>query len=119
MSFMTVDTRGNIIPKTPKAGYMAAHTYLMSTRPHPGDPRLALYQTAMAGIDVMGAAIVDRTGTSEPARSPRRYIEQRRSRSPRQVANTTRNMQGELDARYNAAQPRVNRAREDRTREPR
>src|SRR3954454_12773215 len=51
MSFMTVDTRGNIIPKTPEAGYMAAHTYMMSTRPQPGDPRLALYLTRLKIFD--------------------------------------------------------------------
>jgi hypothetical protein len=33
MSFMLIDTRGNIIPKTPKAGYMAAQAYMMANRP--------------------------------------------------------------------------------------
>src|SRR4051812_12998670 len=113
MSFMTVDTRGNIIPKTPEAGYMEAHTYLMATRPQPGYPRLALYQTAMAGIGVMGAAIVDIIGTSEPARSPRRNTKNRRSRSPRQAATANRNVQGEADARNNAAHARVDWPRED------
>jgi hypothetical protein len=29
MSFISIGTRGHIIPKTPEAGYMATHTYLM------------------------------------------------------------------------------------------
>jgi hypothetical protein len=29
MSFMSIDMRGHIIPKTPMAGYIATHTYLM------------------------------------------------------------------------------------------
>jgi hypothetical protein len=32
MSFMSIDTRGHIIPKMPEAGYMATHPYLMATR---------------------------------------------------------------------------------------
>jgi hypothetical protein len=60
MSFMSIDTRGNIIPKTPEAGYMATHAFLMASRPPQGDPRASLYQMAMAGVGVMGAAIVGR-----------------------------------------------------------
>jgi hypothetical protein len=63
MSFMSIDTRGHIIPKTPETGYMATHAYLMATRPPQGDPRASLYQTAMAGIGVgngLGHGIVCR-----------------------------------------------------------
>ena len=54
---MSVDTRGNITPKTPEAAYMAAHTYMMATKPANDDPRVELYNTAMVGIGIMGAAI--------------------------------------------------------------
>ena len=67
MSFISVDSRGHITPKTPEAAYMTAHTYIMATMPAPGDPRASLYQTAMAGIGIMGAAIASR----ECERSPR------------------------------------------------
>jgi hypothetical protein len=43
MSFMSIDTRGNIIPKTPKVGYMATHAYIMTSKPPQGDPRESLY----------------------------------------------------------------------------
>jgi hypothetical protein len=72
MSFMSIDTRGHIIPKTLEAGYMATHAYLMATRPPQGDPRASLYQMAMAGIRVMGAAIAGREIVQQPANSPRR-----------------------------------------------
>jgi hypothetical protein len=61
MSFMSIDTRGNIIPKTPEAGYMATQAYILASRPPPGDPREALYNMAMAGVGVMGTAFVGKT----------------------------------------------------------
>ena len=69
LSFMSVDSRGNITPKTPEAAYMAAHTYMMATKPQNDDPRAALYNTAMAGIGIMGAAIAG----IEPERTLRRH----------------------------------------------
>ncbi|KAK1682441.1 hypothetical protein QYE76_043289 [Lolium multiflorum] len=39
MSFMSIDTRGHIIPKTPEAGYMATHTFILASKSPPGDPR--------------------------------------------------------------------------------
>ena len=114
MSFMSIDSRGHITPKTPEAAYMATHAYMMATRPPPGDPRASLYQTAMAGIGVMGAAIASREVIQEPARSPRRNSPRQgghrrsrsphRQRSPRQAAAATRNIQREGDARNNTAQ---------------
>jgi hypothetical protein len=56
MSFMSIDTRGNIIPKTPEAGYMATQAFILASRPPPGDPREALYNMAMAGVGAMGTA---------------------------------------------------------------
>jgi hypothetical protein len=88
MTFTSIDSRGHITPKTPEAAYMATHAYMMATRPPPGDPRASLYQTAMADIGVMGAAIAGREVTQEPARSPRQGGHRRsrshhRQRSPR------------------------------------
>jgi hypothetical protein len=60
MSFMSIDTRGNIIPKTPEAGYMATQAFILASRPPPGDPREALYNMAMAGCGAMGAAFAAR-----------------------------------------------------------
>jgi hypothetical protein len=33
MSFMSIDTRGNIIPKTPEVGYMAALAFILACKP--------------------------------------------------------------------------------------
>jgi hypothetical protein len=117
MSFMAIDLRGHLTPKTPEAAYMATHAYLMATRPPQGDPRASLYQTSMAGIGVMGAAIADREVIQQPARYPRRNSP--RQHSPPQGAAGTHNIQREGDARNNAAQAQVNRAREERGREDR
>jgi hypothetical protein len=57
MSFMSIDTRGHIIPKTPEAGCTVTHAFLMASRPPEGDPRSSFYQMAMSGVDVMGATI--------------------------------------------------------------
>jgi hypothetical protein len=53
---MSIDTRGNIIPKTPEAGYMATQAFILASRPPPGDPREALYNMAMAGVGAMGTS---------------------------------------------------------------
>ena len=92
---------------------MAAQTYMMATKPQNDDPRAALYNTAMAGIGIMGAAIAD----IEPERTPRRHNSprqgegaRRRSGSPRAVQNNTRTG----DARNNITQSRMERSREER-----
>jgi hypothetical protein len=63
MSFMSIDTRGDIIPKTPEDGYMAAQAFILVSRPPPKDPREALYNMAMAGVGAMGTAFAS---TSTP-----------------------------------------------------
>jgi hypothetical protein len=70
MSFMSIDTRGNIIPKIPKAGYMATQAFILESRPPPGDPREALYQMAMAGVGAMGTAFAS-SSTPQPESAPR------------------------------------------------
>jgi hypothetical protein len=50
MSFISIDTRENIIPKTPEAGYMATQAFILASKPPAGDPREALYNMAMAGV---------------------------------------------------------------------
>jgi hypothetical protein len=37
-SFLSIDERGNIIPKTPEATLVAAQAYLFTIQPTPGDP---------------------------------------------------------------------------------
>jgi hypothetical protein len=37
-SFLSVDERGNIIPKTPEVALVAAQAYLFTTQPTPEDP---------------------------------------------------------------------------------
>jgi hypothetical protein len=57
MSFMSIDTRGHIIPKTPEAGYLATHAFMLASKPPAGDPREALYNMAMAGVGIMGTSL--------------------------------------------------------------
>jgi hypothetical protein len=102
MSFMSIDTRGNIIPKTPEAGYMATQAFILASRPPPGDPREALYNMAMAGVGAMGTAFA----STPPEGSARQN-------SPRPaVAAAAPERTGE--ARDAETQARVDRARQHR-----
>ena len=56
-SFMTIDSAGNIMPKTPEGALVAATTYLMANPPPSDDPRYGVYRTALAGIGIVGAAL--------------------------------------------------------------
>jgi hypothetical protein len=105
MSFMSIDTRGHIIPKTPEAGYMATHAFILASKPPPGDPREVLYQMAMAGVGVMGTAIAG-SSTPQPESTPRKN-------NPRPTT-ATRDLPREGDARDTTIQARVDRARQER-----
>ena len=43
-SFMTVNTSGNLMAKTPQGALIAATTYLFSNQPPASDPRAALHR---------------------------------------------------------------------------
>ena len=102
MSFMSIDERGNIIPKTPEAGYMATQAYILASRPPPGDPREPLFNMAMAGVGVMGTAFA----TTPPEENPRQN-------SPRPTA-AVQDPPRTSGARDTAVQVRVDRARQER-----
>jgi hypothetical protein len=53
-SFLSVDERGNIIPKTPEAALVAAQAYLFTTHPTPGDPREHMHRAALQGLGLVG-----------------------------------------------------------------
>jgi hypothetical protein len=108
MSFMSIDTRGNIIPKTPEAGYMAPQAFILASRPPAGDPTEPLYQMAMAGVGAMGAAF------ASPSTPQREGAPRRNSPRPTTVA---RDPPREDVARNTEAQDRVDRARENRSRQ--
>jgi hypothetical protein len=86
MSFMSIDTRGNFIPKTPEVGYMATRAFLMASRPPKGDPRASLYQMAMAEVGVMGAPIVGREVAPQPESAPRKNSPRQNCPRPTAVA---------------------------------
>jgi hypothetical protein len=89
-SFLLVDKRGNIMPKTPKAALIAAQAYLYTTQPTPGDPREHMHRAALQGLRLVGSKLTAREeeprcneGNHKP-RSPHRYSSPRhRSRSRR------------------------------------
>jgi hypothetical protein len=64
---MSIDTRGNIIPKTPEVGYMVTRAFILTNRPPPGDPREALYNMALAGVGVMGTTFASTSTPPETA----------------------------------------------------
>jgi hypothetical protein len=89
-SFLSINERGNIIPKTPEAALVAAQAYLYTTQPTPGDPREHMHQTALQGLRLVESKLTAREeelrhheGTHKP-RSPRYHSSPRhRSRSRR------------------------------------
>ncbi|KAK1669748.1 hypothetical protein QYE76_057907 [Lolium multiflorum] len=102
MSFMSIDTRGSIIPKTPEAGYMATQAFILASRPPPGDPREALYNMAMAGVGAMGTTF---------ASTPPEGSARQNSPQPTAVVQDPARKSGARDA---ATQARVDRARQER-----
>jgi hypothetical protein len=93
-SFLSVDEKGNIIPKTPKAALVAAEAYLHTTRPNPGDPREHMHRAALQGWKMVGNKLSAKEeeayrnkGTQKPSSprhhsSPRQRSGSRRSRTP-------------------------------------
>jgi hypothetical protein len=53
-SFLSVDERWNIMPKTPKAALVAAQAYLLTTQPALGDPRESMHKAAIKGLGLIG-----------------------------------------------------------------
>jgi hypothetical protein len=88
LSFMSIDSRGNIQPKMPQAAMVACQTYLMITQPPNDDPRAATHRTALASLNIVGQHLegTPRQEVAPPRRhaSPRQEEAPRRSRSPRQ-----------------------------------
>jgi hypothetical protein len=92
-SFLSVNEQGNIIPKTPEAGLVAAQTYLYTTRLSPGDPREHMHRAAMQGLRMVGNKLIAKDkeayhnkGTHKPRSlrhhsSPQCRSSSRRSRS--------------------------------------
>jgi hypothetical protein len=72
MSFMSIETRGHIITKALEAGYMVTHAFIMASKPPQGDPTEVLYNMAMAGVGVIGAAIAGREVAPQPESAPQR-----------------------------------------------
>jgi hypothetical protein len=105
MYFMSIDTRGNIIPKIPEAGYLAIHAFMLASKPHAGDPREALDNMAMAGVGIMRTAIQG-SSTPQPESVPR----QNNPQPTWAVQDPPR----AGDARDTTIQARVDRARQER-----
>jgi hypothetical protein len=59
-SFLLVDERGNIMPKTPEAALVAAQAYLYTTQPTPGDPREHMNWAELQGLRLVGSKLTAR-----------------------------------------------------------
>jgi hypothetical protein len=53
-SFLSIDEKGNIVPKTPEAALVAAQAYLLTTQPTPGDPCESMHRAAIQGLGSIG-----------------------------------------------------------------
>jgi hypothetical protein len=61
LSFLSVDKRGNIIPKTPEAALVAAQAYLFTSQPTPGDPREHMHRATLQGLGLVGDKLKQET----------------------------------------------------------
>jgi hypothetical protein len=75
-SSLSVDERGNIMPKTPEAALVVAQAYLYTTQPTPRDPREHMHRATLQGLRLVGSKLTAREeepchheGTHKP-RSP-------------------------------------------------
>lgn len=77
-SFMSVDSQGNMMPRTPQVAIIAVTAYLLSNQPPAGDPRSVVHRSFIAGLDLVEAALV-----GEPDKEPKKALATRKSnRSP-------------------------------------
>ena len=54
---MTVDTRGNMVPRTRQAAVTAATIYLLNNQQPAGDPRTAMHRSTITGLGLIEAAL--------------------------------------------------------------
>jgi hypothetical protein len=57
-SFLSVDERGNIRPKTPEAALVAAQAYLFTMQPTPRDPREHMHRAVLQGLGLVGDKLI-------------------------------------------------------------
>ena len=101
---MSFDSAGNIVPKTPETGLVAATAYLMANPPPVDDPRYGIYKAAITGIGVVGAAL-DKQANGQEA-PPRR--------EPATAQQGNPSHQRPASAREVITQKRINRSRDER-----
>jgi hypothetical protein len=53
-SFLLINERRNIVPKTSEAALVAAQAYLLTTQPALGDPQESMLQAAIKGLGLIG-----------------------------------------------------------------
>jgi hypothetical protein len=80
--FLSVDKRGNIVPKTPEAALVVAHACLFTTQPTPRDPKESMHRAALQGLGLVGNKLQRRDDTPYCHISPRHEGGTRKSRSP-------------------------------------
>ena len=127
-SFMTFDTSGNVIPKTPAAAALAVATYLRLTQPPEGDPRAEQHRQAILGMGMIGARLgplhaqppPENTAAAETRGAgtsrQNRDLNPRGEASQREHRSRERNPSGDrdFDARNQITQSRMDKARSSR-----
>jgi hypothetical protein len=102
--FLSADKIGNIMPKTPEAALVAAHTYLLTIQPALGDPREGMHQAAIKGLGLVGNKLQQDNTQPEKRSRNSQSPQPSRSRSPA-GENHRRN-----DARNIITQARINKS---------
>jgi hypothetical protein len=77
-SFLSVNERENIVPKTPEAASVAAQAYLLTTQPTHGDPCESMHRAVKQGLGLIGDKL-------EQGEIPRQDKSPHRHNSPQQT----------------------------------
>jgi hypothetical protein len=89
-SFLSVDERGNIMPKTPKVALVAVQAYIYTTQPTPGDPREHMHWVALQGLRLVGSKLTARQEEPRHSDSTHKPISPRHHNSPQHRSRSHR-----------------------------
>jgi hypothetical protein len=102
----------DFVQETPEAALVAAHAYLLTTQPEPGDPREHMHQAAIRSLGLVEEKLRGKLPEEKVTRGKERRKEEFKRKSSRNEPNDSsedeRRQKRREDARNIIAQARVN-----------
>src|SRR5215216_5552900 len=115
-----VDTRGNVVPRTPQAAVTAATMYLLNNQPPARDPRTAMHRSTIAGLGLIEATL-DKEPVPDPKKGKalaKRYPSSSSSDDSHDLSRRRRSRRHDrdYDARDELTQRKIDKSRARRAR---